>query len=385
MKVFNLYMKIIKKNLGSIMVYLTVFATLSIIMTFSSIKDSNNAFVQTKTNIAFFDQDNTIISQELKKNLEQVADIQDIQEDETVLKDALFFRKINAIVRIEKGFSDKLLHNETVTVEVNTIPNTYESTYVELAINNYIDTAKKYIQTTDMTQEELIQKVTSDLEKTTKTEFTKEEISSDVAGSYLFFNYLSYVLLAVIILGIGVTMSVLNDKMIKRRMLCAPISYRRFNIELTLGHFVYAIGILLILLAFWFIPRMYLLAQPVGILLILNAICIILAIISMGFLIGTLIKGKEAQSAACNVISLGCSFMGGVFVPQEWLNPIVIKIANFTPIYWYVLANNKIKEITSFQQPEVKSILMYMGIELGFAITLWLIALVIAKNKRTSE
>lgn len=386
MRVFKLYMRIIKKNLGILSVYLIAFATISIIMTFSSIKDnSNKEFVQSKSAIAFFDEDNSELSKDLKKNLEKVAEIKDIEDNKEKLQDALFFSQISSIVRIEKGFSQKLVNGKEAKVEVNTIPNTYSSTYVELAINNYMNTAQGYYKNTNLKEQELIVNINKDLDHSTLTELMEKEASTEVKGTVTYFNYLAYVLLAVIILGVGITMSTINDKLIKRRMLCSPLSYKRLNIELTLGHFALAITTLVLLLLFWFIPKMELLIQPIGKLLVVNAICITLAILSIGYLIGSVVKSKSAQNAAANVISLTVCFISGVFVPQEFLNEVVIKIANFTPVYWYIKANTMLQEISSFNFESLKPIYGFMAIELGFAITVWLVALVIGKNKRMSD
>jgi len=51
------------------------------------------------------------------------------------------------------------------------------------------------------------------------------------------------------------------------------------------------------------------------------------------------------MSAAANVFSLGSCFISGVFVPQDLMSNTVLKIASFTPNYWFVKANNSISPI----------------------------------------
>lgn len=387
MKVFKVYMTIIKKNLPAIMIYFIVFATISVMMTLGTAKDNgNNTFQQSKIKVAFYDHDNTSLSQDIKKQIEKVADIEQIEENSDKVKDALFFRKINAVISIKEGFTKALLEQQDINkIEVNTIPNTYSSTYVEMAINNYLDTASDYIKHTDLTEGQLIEQVNQDIGKETKANLAIPEKSNSWELSIIYFNYISYVLFATVIIGIGSTMAVLNAKNIKRRMLCSPLSNKRLNFELVISHFVYSIVILFGFLAIGFIMSPALFTNPATILLVLNAICLLLAVISIAFFIGVLIKSKTAQSAAANVISLGTSFISGVFVPQEWLSDVVLKIANFTPVFWYVKANSTIREITTMDIASIKPILGYMAIEIGFAITFWLISLVISKRKRTSD
>lgn len=44
------------------------------------------------------------------------------------------------------------------------------------------------------------------------------------------------------------------------------------------------------------------------------------------------------QNAIVNTVSLGSSFLCGVFVQQELLGETVPSIARFLPAYWYVKA-----------------------------------------------
>jgi ABC-type uncharacterized transport system permease subunit len=113
----------------------------------------------------------------------------------------------------------------------------------------------------------------------------------------------------------------------------------------------------------------------------------------------TYLKAAAANSAAPNdtlnyfyaliAILIGTtmtlSFIIGVFVPQQLLGKTVQTIASFTPIYWYVKANNDIHNLIIFNSENLKPILSSMLIELGFAAAIFAVTLVIIKQKRLSN
>lgn len=119
-----------------------------------------------------------------------------------------------------------------------------------------------------------------------------------------------------------------------------------------------------------------------GLLWTINLFVFMLAALSLSFLLGSVIKNRNAQNAAANTISLGMSFLSGVFVPQYILSGTVKAIASFTPTYWFVKANNEIGGIVSFNGSNLSSIIGSYLIQLGFAAGLLVLTFIITKQKR---
>jgi ABC-2 type transport system permease protein len=71
-----------------------------------------------------------------------------------------------------------------------------------------------------------------------------------------------------------------------------------------------------------------------------------------------------------------------MFVPQEFLGSPVLKVASFTPVYWFVKANNAIETVTQASWSQLSGIASYMAIQLGFAAAIISVALVVSKRKR---
>ena len=92
-----------------------------------------------------------------------------------------------------------------------------------------------------------------------------------------------------------------------------------------------------------------------------------ISVLGLSFLVGNLVKGREAISAVANIITLSSCFLSGVFVPQAFLAESVLRVASFFPTYWYVKANALIANLTQFDFASLSEVLGIFLIELGFA------------------
>lgn len=114
----------------------------------------------------------------------------------------------------------------------------------------------------------------------------------------------------------------------------------------------------------------------------LNSFTFALAVLSVSYLIGISVKSKKAISAISTAASVGLAFLSGMFVQQEYLGAPVLKVASFTPVFWFVKANNAIETVTQATWSQLSGIASYMAIQLGFAAAIISVALVVSKRKR---
>ena len=176
------------------------------------------------------------------------------------------------------------------------------------------------------------------------------------------FNYLAYSLFSILILGVSSISMVFNNKNLKRRNLCSPMKNRSFNLQLIMGNLVFAFASYVVMAGFGFILNREHMMSYNGLLLCINALVFTIAALSISYLVGLLIKNRNAQSAIANVLALGFSFISGVFVPQELLSDKAMAIASFTPTYWYVKANNVIGTLSNFSFDNLsRSIYLYVN------------------------
>ena len=82
-----------------------------------------------------------------------------------------------------------------------------------------------------------------------------------------------------------------------------------------------------------------------------------------------------------NIISLGMSFLCGVFVPMELLGDGVRKINRFLPVYWYESINTTLGSHSTLTSEVRTTILQGFLIQAAFAAACLCITLAIVKKK----
>ena len=86
-----------------------------------------------------------------------------------------------------------------------------------------------------------------------------------------------------------------------------------------------------------------------------------------------------------NVLSLGMSFLCGVFVPVSLLSEGVRSVSRFLPVYWYEQVVKIIADNAVFSTEQFQKIWQCIGIQLLFAAAILSVGLVISKYKQQEQ
>ncbi|MGB4588862.1 MAG: ABC transporter permease [Clostridiaceae bacterium] len=386
MQVFKVSLKILKKNIPSLMIYLIVFLVLSVI--FSSVAKEQESeysdFETVKTSVAFFQEESTPLVEAFKNELAKSATFVETKDDYDTIMDALYFRSVTYVIRIPKGFTEKIMNGQDVQLEKRTVAGSISNTYTDLAINNYFNTARLYIsQEPNLTQEELANKVSLSLAHRTDITVQKGSISNDSFGyGKFFFNYLAYSLVSILITGTSIVMIVWKNQELYRRTEVSPLKRDTINMGKVLALALFTVITWFILvIAYFFLSGNFAFNTQL-LLYIANSFVFAFMALWLSYLIGTLLKSRNAISAASNVLSLGPSFISGVFVPQDLLGQNVLSIAKFTPTYWYVTANNMIDAMTETNSDTIMQIFSNTAVVFGFGVVFLIIALILGRRRQ---
>lgn len=386
MQVFKTYFKILKRKIGQLSIYVGVFLALAIVSSLSATNTTSD-FTQSKTRVAFINEDvNSVLIEGFKEYLGKHSVYVSIQNDTDKLQDALFFRDVEYIARLPKDFTKDIMAGKNSQIAKTVVSGSTNSIYTDMLVNRYFNTAKLYLNNSkDITQTDLVNQVAKDLKTDTKVQIQRvEDKSVDTGNTVYFFNFMAYALISILVLGVTSIMMVFNNKNLRRRNLCSPIKNNAINLQILLGNMVFAIvcwGLMIVCSFVLFRDKM---VTTNALYFCMNSFVFTLMALCMGFLAGIFVKSSNAQSGASNVLSLGLCFISGIFVPQEVLSENVIAIAKLTPTYWYVKANADISNLTNFSMENLTPIFQYMLIELGFAVALLSVALVMSKRKQMS-
>jgi ABC-2 type transport system permease protein len=388
MQVFKFYFKIIKANIKRMSIYIIIFLSLSVIMSMSTKPKDEEIFTQVKTNVAFINLgETTALTEGFKEYLSKHVNFIEIENNDEKLQDALFFREVEYIVTVPKDFTMDFLQGKPVELQKTIVPSSTTRMYVDMAINKYFNMARVYVNNMPgITVENLVNEIANGSPAESQVQLkTFGDKKQNNASAVNYFNFLAYSLFAILIFGVSSILMVFNDKNLRRRNLCSPMKNTTFNLQLIMGNLVFALVCYVFFTGFGFILHKGNLISYNGLLLCISALVFTIAALSISYLAGLLIKNTNAQSAITNVLALGFSFISGVFVPQQFLSDKTLVIASFTPTYWYVKANNVIGTLSNFNFDNLSPVFTYMLIELGFAIAIFSVALVVSKQKRITN
>lgn len=385
MPVFNICLKIFRKNINNVLVYLIIFCGMSVLFAFSSNSSGNmTGFAQERVDIALISKEQTPLTAGLKQALAPSANFIALPDQVEQMQDALFFDRVSYILRIPSGFSASIMHGGTLKLDKRVVSGSADNAYIDRVVRQYFQLASVYAKYNPaLSQAQIARKVLADLAKTTPVTLSSHPVAS--SGSlYLshYFNFSAYALTVTLLLGIATIFIVLNDEDISRRMRCAPLRALSVNAQLALVNLIFAAMCWAFIAALGFLLDWKDVAASHPGLLLLNSGAFSLTIAGFSYLVGSIVTNREALSAIANIFGLGTAFLSGAFVPQELMNGTVLKVASFTPTYWFVTANDRIHNLTDDAWPAVTPIIGNVLIVLAFGVAFFIVALVLGRRRQ---
>lgn len=387
MRVFKSCFKVLQKNLGSMGIYFFIFLFFAVLLSYTNAtNDKKNTFTDTRCRVAFFNEDgDTPLVRGLKDCLAKNADFVSIPDTLEGRQDALFYQDADYIIRVPKGFTESFLSGGSMQLERTAVSGSTMGVYMDSAVKRYMSLASIAKSVPGISQTQIVADVNGSLAQQATVDVHSFGGTSETKPQTYYYRYLAYAIMAIVILGVSTLMMAFNRPDLRRRNLCSPLSLVSLNLQLVLGNLVFAAIVFAGLVAVSFLLYRGAMRETSTVFLLLNAFVYTLVCLSTAYLVGTLIKSRNAQSAVANVLSLGTCFISGIFVPQEYLGKAVLRIASFTPTYWYVNAVNAFDQSTGITAEGMRTAGKSALIQLGFAAVLIAIALVVAKYKRTGE
>lgn len=385
MQVFKTFMKVTKKKLHISMIYIVIFVAICVAMTLTS--SSTNEFTDSKLDISITDLDNSEASKALADYIARSNKIVDLGEGKDKALDALYYRRADIILTINEGYSEKLVKGETEGLFSDyRIPGSYSAELFDSQLNQYISMVTA-CTAGGSSLEEACEKAAelSAAEIEVETVSFGKNINADYDDDIsAFFQYLSYILIVTLIAGLCPTLLIMMSRDIRNRTNCSCITVTSQMSQIVLGTVIFVLGLYLLLMGVAAVLFGDMLFNEKGLLAMLNGFVFLIFSMMLTLLIAVIAPSSNVISMIANVISLGMSFLCGVFVPQSLLSGVVLNIGKFLPAYWYVRANNMLAgsngEIFSS-----KEFMLCIGIELAFSVVLFCVTLIAAKTKQSSK
>lgn len=379
MTIFKTYLKIVKKNSGVLILYLSILLIFTMVGTTNN--NSTNTFQAEKPNVMIVNDDtDSKVVDNLEKYMKKNANIVKLKQEKNALKDALFYKDVNAIVYIYDGYTEDYLYNREKKIKVE-FGNDYNASYVKMLLNRYFkvaDIANDYHKDID----QVLSIINKTLSKNKKIEVKSKIATKELDQLAYYFNFANYSILALSIYIIAMIMNTFYNELIKKRNMVSSKKISTLTKELFLSNllFVWILWGVIILLGF--IIHKEILVTENGLFMILNSFLFIVCVSSIGFFIGSIVKSKEAINGIVNVVSLGSSFLCGCFVPSKYLPTYVVSFSKILPSYWYISNNTFLKGIETFTLKSLSNLMIGWLVLLVFTIVFFLVTLSYHKMKQ---
>ena len=375
MTIFKTYWKIVKKNIGIIILYtvmLLVFGTMNL-------KANKNSFefISSKPDIIIVNNSSGIITDNLISYLKTNANVKNIT-DENVIDDAVFFRDANYVIYIPKEFENKIENGKEFNIDIKT-NNSYDSYIASELLNKYLDVFSKYM---NLYNDKIlaIQKLDNTLNK--KASVVIESKTNLNSKTSLFYNFSSYSIMAIVIYIICLVLSSFNDEKISKRTSVSGMNYKTFNNYLYISSFSFTFIIFIVYLILSFLILKSSILNINGILYGLNMFIFFIVSFTMAILISNLVKSKGAISGVVNVISLGSAFLCGAFIPVKYMPSFALKIAHIFPTFYFIDNNEYIASLQNFDKASYDFVLKNFIIMIVFIIFFLILNTLVARFKR---
>ncbi|MGG5371559.1 ABC transporter permease [Enterococcus sp. AZ196] len=380
MTTYRAILQILKKNKGSLLLGVIIMAVITL---FYAGQLTQEAEELTGAKIAILSEDDSVIEKGFVDYLGKQHTIVKLKDtSQKSLDDALYFDEVEYILAIPKNFSEKLTKGESVKLESKTRPATFSQSLVDTTVNNYLNTYLTYQkQMPELTQKELLKKTKTTLSKAGKVHFDSsyhKKKKQNVTGQI--YNLLAYGMFLSIFSGYAAVNLAFNREEIRRRNSCSPISRRKLSRKISIGNLAYAVFCWILFLAFVLFITKGSFNQVMGY-FVLNTVSFFAAIVSFSILITSILQNEDAISGINNIFIMGSCFVGGVFVPSEFLPDAVNKLAAFTPTYWFAQNNELIGKTVDFNQSFMDKFMFNSGVLLAFAAAFWVIHLITMRER----
>lgn len=252
MTVFKCYMKILRQNIGLVIMYLAIFFSVAIVMQFAAGKSEDSLFETASIDLGLVNEDGGTLAQGLVDYLSGIHHVVLMDNDPEQLQENLFYRNVEYILQIPADFYETCMVNGE-SLKVTKVPGSYSSFYVDQQISSYLNTIQTYLAAW-LSQEKAIQAVKKETHEPV-TKLTFDSGTSDTSPYTYYFRYIPYLFLGALCYTMGYILMAFKKGDIQKRMEASAISVRRQSVEGLLATGM--IGVVLWLIGFLGVTFMY--------------------------------------------------------------------------------------------------------------------------------
>lgn len=376
MTVFSTFMKVTKKYIGTIIMYTCIFLSVALMVTKLNKQDYIESFKSTRLTVACFNHSDSVLADKLIQYISDNHDIKtDISEDLDSIRDEIYNRHIDYVLIIPEDFGTE--H----TVSAYKLPGSFSAEFMDMSVENFIKTYLAY-DAMGVDENTAYENTLKTVSLSTEVAISDKSTKTVYSAEHYYYNYMPYILIMAIVTSLAPALMSFNEHEVEKRTLCSGMTIAKRNVSLALGCVLITFGITVIYFICSFVMYGSVMFTKAGALRMLNSVVYSLICLSISFFLSSFIKSVNTVNIFSNAFGLGSSFICGVFVPRQFLADGVLKAGRFFPAYWYV--NNE-EEFSNLAAASTSSVMLNFGIQLLFAVTFMVLAIVISSKKKAKN
>lgn len=379
MTVFNAFIKVIRKNILTIILYTVILVVFSAAN--MQVGDTGTQFTASKPEVYIINNDpDSAVTKNLTDYISKNMNIVDIKGGEDAVKDALFYKEISCVVEIPENYGSYITSGKSSQINVRS-DETYGAALAKMKLQSYLR-VQNGLSGSTADPDALVRMINSALDE--ETEVVMMTSIDTRAASYTasYFDFAAYSITACIVFIICLVLSSFNELNIRKRTIVSSMKLGKYNRDLLISCCSYALVVYLFFCAIGVILIGNYLFSMRGLVYFINALVFCIATLSMAYFISMLINSKNAVTGIVNVIALGSSFLCGAFVPASMLPDWVLSIAHILPAYWFINSNDRLKEIEVLSTSSLQPVLLNIVVLFGFTIVFFIASVIISAKKR---
>lgn len=383
MQVFKAFFKILNRNKTSLLMYTIIYLAITVITMHAMQEEDVTGFSEISLDVGVENRDTGNMGRTLVEYLESRHQIQKVPKEKEDLQDAMYYEELDYVLIIPEDFTEKFEQGETEGVlEGTVVPGSSAAYLMEHKIESFLKIASMY-RSGGFEVEEAAKRASEDMEEKGQVEFLEKNGGQRLPGGFYFFQYLPYVFVVMMILGLGVAMKEFQEKNLAARNKCSAMSFFKQNGQIFLGCMVYMMMVYLVFMVMACGSVGDYMMSLQGVLSAANALIFMFCSLSVAWFAAQFAYNAAILSIMSNVFGLAFSFLGGVFVSLELMGERGQQMAKFVPSYWYVMANREIQKMTSFS--EAKELFPFFLMVLVFTLAFFSLGLLVNRMRVKSR
>lgn len=382
MKLFNVYIKVMKRHLPMIAVYMLVLYAIIMVMIFQV--KSSNTYEEDRVSVLLINEDSeNEFMNGLRQYLGSRLNLIEEQRYGGAIQSALFYQTADYVSQIPEGFYEKLKNEGNASIYQYTASSSYAAAYVDKIIRDYCSWWISYQDAhPEFSEEELCKAVLLKMEtQGSMTYYNQLQISENRENMYYYFNYVSYSIMGIIAMGVVTALFFLNKSVVYKRTIASPVSKGQLEMELLLYNVVFAF----IVWALHILVGMLMFKESIftgtGLFMCMNTFALAMSSVGMSYLLLCFTNSQNVIGIFANLIIFGMCFISGTFIPQYLLDKFMRSAAAFTPVSWYIQSNDMINETGALTLSTVSQLLRSIGMQYVFAVMFYCVALFVTKQR----